>query len=199
MCRNTIIQANETSAKDMTIWWSLIGSAWPTTATRAAKTLTNADAITGATASVNASTTCYWGKTVSISAIADGNYKVNFEQTDGIRAYTSVMFTKGATAQTLTPATVTGFSGITVQWTPTNTALNQTEEDNQYSVYPNPTRSTVYISGFDIEEIELLSLNGKSILISNNQKIDLSGLSSGVYLCKLTTKSGLFFKKIEKI
>jgi len=160
------------------------------------------DATTGATLSSHTTRTATWnGTNVSKTVVADGNYIVKLEMTENESTgkFTSYTFTKGTAPVTLTPANVAGFSGISIKWVPTNTALNNITLAKQYNVYPNPTHSTVYVSGFDIEEIELVSLNGKSIFVTQNQKIDLSGLSKGIYLAKITTKAGTFIKKIEKL
>lgn len=107
-------------------------------------------------------------------------------------------FTKGPVAQTVTPANLSPMTTVSVQWVPTTTTLNEIDFENQYSVYPNPTRSTAYINGYDIKEIEVISLNGKSLFFTKNQKIDLSTYPKGIYLLKLTTDNGTFMKKIEK-
>lgn len=160
------------------------------------------DAITGATLNSHAKRTASWDGTNSAKVLqADGTYIVKLEMTENETTgkFTSYTFTKGTAPVTLTPANVAGFSEISIQWVPTNTALNDITLAKQYNVYPNPTLSTAYISGFDIEEIELVTLNGKSIFVTQNQKIDLSGYPKGIYLAKITTKAGSFMKKIEKL
>ena len=67
----------------------------------------------------------------------------------------------------------------------------------QYVIYPNPTHSTAYISGFDILQIRVFTLDGQRIYDTKNQLLNLNGLAKGVYLIKVTTKNGTFIKKIR--
>jgi hypothetical protein len=160
------------------------------------------DAISGATLSSHAQRIATWnGTNKSGVQQVDGNYTVKLEMTEneGTGKLASYTFAKGPTEVTLTPANVAGFSSITIKWMPTNTALHDLEIANQYSVYPNPTRSSVYVNGYDIKEIELISYNGKSIFFTNKQTLDLTNLPIGIYFAKLTTSKGTFIKKIEKL
>jgi len=75
------------------------------------------NAITGATQSSNATRTCTWnGTDVGGAVVLDGTYKVCMDIADGKTASTTVTFTKGLTAVTLTQANVTGFSNISISW-----------------------------------------------------------------------------------
>ena len=165
-------------------------------------TIDKTDATTGATLSSHATRTVTWnGTNVSKTVVADGDYIVKLEMTENeytgkLATYT---FTKGTTAVTLNPANVSGFSNISIKWVPTNTALNDIQDAKQYSVYPNPTLSTAYVNGYDIQEIELIALNGKSIFVTQNPKLDLNLLPKGIYLAKITAQSGTYMKKIEKL
>lgn len=167
--------------------------------------LSKVNAITGATKSSSGIQTATWNAQDQANSyvVNDGDYTVSIEMTSeayGTNSkYITSTFTKGSTAQTLTPANVAPLSTVSIQWTPTNTALNEIDFNNQYCVYPNPTRSIAYINGFDIKEIEIISLNGKSLFFSNNQRIDLTGYPKGIYLAKLITSSGTYMQKIEKL
>ncbi|MDD3080142.1 MAG: DUF2271 domain-containing protein [Paludibacter sp.] len=187
------------SAQKMSTWWSLIGSSWPSSTTRKTVVKADADAITGATASsLLVNQVVYWGKTVSLSSVPDGDYKVDFEMTTGNRGYTSATFTKGTTAQTITPSNVTGFSNITISWVPNSTAVKNISDNPAYKLYPNPAQSYVYASGYGIEKIELIDLNGKLLLTTKNQHIDVSDLSGGTYFVRMTTPAGMIMKKFQK-
>lgn len=182
------------SAQELTTWWSSIGSAWVNRTL-----LTNVDALTGATSSAYSAVTCYWGKTVSLAAVADGNYTVNFEQADGKHAITTGTFTKGPTAQTVTPTNIVGFTNMRIVWTPVGTAVENVEMEKLYTIYPNPTNSSVFVNGNDIKEVEICTLAGKRVLVSNQQNINLSNLSKGFYLAVIRLKAGTVVKKIEKL
>ena len=80
-----------------------------------AKNTTNA--ITGATQSSHAARSCIWNATdLSGALVANGNYIVCMEISDGSRKYYEYTFTKGATAVTLNPANVSGFTAISIKW-----------------------------------------------------------------------------------
>jgi len=62
-------------------------------------------------------------------------------------------------------------------------------ELQQWTLYPNPTNGTFYVKDLTEEtKFEIVSYNGASVVngtISNNQQIDISGLSEGVYFIKM--------------
>jgi hypothetical protein len=66
------------------------------------------------------------------------------------------------------------------------------------SVYPNPTSGRVYISGKQINHIEVYNVYGQKRMIKNSKVdfIDLNNESSGVYFLKIKTNQGLVSKKI---
>lgn len=69
-------------------------------------------------------------------------------------------------------------------------------------LYPNPTNNNLFLDISNdafIEKLVLYNANGKEIKsfrFSNN--IDLSQVSSGLYLLKMISDKGVFFKKIIK-
>ncbi len=162
------------------------------------------NATTGATKSSSGTYTSTWnGKDINNSAILDdGTYTVCIEMTSeayGTNSkYTTTSFTKGTSSQTLTGTSVSPISNISIVWTPANTAVDEVKAE-MYKVYPNPTRSTIYVSGFDIQSIDILSITGKRLFSSNQLKIDLNSLPKGIYFARLNTDSGSFIKKIEKL
>ncbi len=82
--------------------------------------------------------------------------------------------------------------------------LGTAEFDSQSLVlFPNPTNGIISIASNNAEltQIEVFDSIGKSIIVQNSNfdSIDLSSLSSGIYICKLTNNNGQFeFKKIIK-
>lgn len=192
------------SCLEMTTYWSKIGSSWSTSAS---KLLTTADAVTGATVTSSSPLlpnppVYYWGKLASISSVADGTYTVNFETANysaSNRRYTSATFVKGPNPSTLNLATVTGFTSPTITWTPVNTAINNVEMEKFYSLYPTQAAASIYVSGLDIEGIDICSLNGKILMHANEQSMNVSQLPKGAYLAVVYTKTGTVVKKFQKI
>jgi hypothetical protein len=68
------------------------------------------------------------------------------------------------------------------------------------SVYPNPANDVLNINlnGIEIENITILSLDGKVVISKDvntvNGIIDISSLNAGMYMYKVTSKSGQFAK-----
>jgi hypothetical protein len=192
----------DNSGADLSVWYGLIGS-W---ANRNVKK--NVDGISGATQASHGTRTCYWGKTVNLSTVPDGVYTVKLELTDAAGAaagatghkLVTYTFTKGRanSTGTISGAAQTCFSNTSVTWTPNFTAIDEVKLGNLYSVYPNPTKQDIFVNGSDIEGIEIFTLAGKSILKTNQQKVNLSTLERGSYLAQVTTAKGTFIKKIIK-
>lgn len=159
------------------------------------------DAISGATQTTFGVLNCTWnGTDVTGVNVADGSYSIKMELTDDDLTgnYSSFSFVKGVSPQTLNPADVPSFSKTTIKWVPTNTAIDDLKFGNLYSVYPNPTKSSVFVSGTDIKEIELCTLSGKRIFITSEQSVNLGMLPKGIYLAKVKTSKGTVIKKITK-
>lgn len=73
--------------------------------------------------------------------------------------------------------------------------------DYNFSVFPNPAENfiTIQCESFDNEKIEIYDVLGqliKSITVSNNQKIDISNLSKGIYFIILENKVVFKFIKL---
>lgn len=67
------------------------------------------------------------------------------------------------------------------------------------AVYPNPTNSIVNVSSkYDITKIEVFNLLGKNVLTSNENKVNISSLSKGIYLIKVKSDDLVAMKKIIK-
>lgn len=165
------------------------------------------DAITSATRSGYGVRTATWNGTNTATpreVLPDGTYTIKIEMVDGHASTADPIgtftFVKGPSSQNLTPANVPSFSNISIKWAPTApSALNNCTLSNLYSIYPNPTISFIYVNGFDIQTIEIFTLSGVSIFKTNQQKINLTALSKGVYFAKITAKNGTVLKKIQKL
>jgi Secretion system C-terminal sorting domain len=82
--------------------------------------------------------------------------------------------------------------------------LDVDEVDNQNVVlFPNPTNGIISVTSINTQltQVEVYDSIGKSIMTQNSNldAIDLTSLSSGIYLCKITDSFGQFeIKKIIK-
>ena len=166
------------------------------------------DGTTGATLQDYGTINCSWdGKNKAGVLMPDGTYKVQFELTDngliknqgtGVYRNLTVTFTKGPSSSTQTPANVTSFGKNTITWTPGSTGIEDLKYAILYSVYPNPTKASIFVNGPEIQKIEITDLNGKSVLKSNQQKINLSALINGTYIVNISTVHGTIVKKVIK-
>jgi len=79
-------------------------------------------------------------------------------------------------------------------------------ENIKFEIFPNPAKNKIEImsSVFGVNDcqIELFDLNGRRLLSKNirkgneNMKIDVSGLESGMYFCKISTDKKSMTKKL---
>lgn len=71
------------------------------------------------------------------------------------------------------------------------TKENQANREKELAVYPNPASDKVFIKGEKVSDAEIYSMEGKklNVILDNNQSIDVSHLSKGVYLLKLKIKT----------
>ena len=71
--------------------------------------------------------------------------------------------------------------------------------DSRISVYPNPTANRIYIQGENVLQAELFDLGGRKVKVTNQKQIDLSDLTSGSFILKVTTGNNTkSFKIIKK-
>ena len=132
--------------------------------------------------------------------LADGTYIVKIENArQGVSpVVVTASFTKGPNSQTVTASNKSPITNVSVKWVPASTGLDEIKLGKLYSVYPNPTRSTIFVNGFDIQSITIFTLAGKQLIRSVEPRIDLSGLDKGVYLAQISTSRGTFAKKVVK-
>jgi hypothetical protein len=75
----------------------------------------------------------------------------------------------------------------------------QTKE-NAIKIFPNPTNSTINVSGIIPEQIVIYSLDGKKMqpFATNSNSIDVSSLPTGMYILELLHKGRFIREKIIK-
>ena len=77
-------------------------------------------------------------------------------------------------------------------------SLNDVEEENNISFYPNPTSSEIIFTT-NIEQIEVMDLTGKRLMIFNHEKqINIDALPSGIYYLRLINDKKVTTKKVIK-
>ncbi len=79
-----------------------------------------------------------------------------------------------------------------------STGLNQALFDNM-NVYPNPSSNKVFVnagSNINIKRLSLCNTIGQTLITTNENSIDVSKFSQGLYLIKIETDHGNVVKKI---
>ncbi len=87
-------------------------------------------------------------------------------------------------------------------------AITNSVYQNPFSIYPNPNKGDFNImcnnSSVMLEEIALMNSIGETLLLkqdinANHFFVQTSGLSNGIYLVRLKTKDGFYFRKVSVI
>ena len=70
-------------------------------------------------------------------------------------------------------------------------STNDFNSFSDFSIYPNPANDFISVkSNENIESLEILSLEGRKIKSANASTIDISNLSTGIYLLQVKTEEG---------
>lgn len=160
--------------------------------------------------------------TVSISSsansgnICQGQSAVLTAIDNGATAYS---WSTGATTNliTVSPAVTTTYSvvvtaatsctasAVTTLSVNTCTGIHENSGNEILEVYPNPTDKILHFKVLtkDLGTIEITDMNGKTIYSTANnaseQVIDMSDLSTGIYLIKVTINQNTYYKKLVKL
>jgi Secretion system C-terminal sorting domain/GEVED domain len=83
-------------------------------------------------------------------------------------------------------------------------SVQSPEKQTGLTLYPNPAGNALSInSASTINTVEVLDSNGRSVLTgnyaANEAQLNLTGLSAGVYLVKVSSDQGVITKKIVKL
>jgi len=83
----------------------------------------------------------------------------------------------------------------------TAVGINKPYLKKKINIYPNPTKDILQIEVLDslkIEEIALFDIEGKKVKAFNkkDRTLNVSGVISGIYILKLSTKGGVLTRKV---
>ena len=77
--------------------------------------------------------------------------------------------------------------------------IEEAPEVQNLSVYPNPTNGVVTISEYDVNKVEIYDGVGKKVKEYTSQRVlDLSDLSSGEYILRITLPQGVAVRRVVK-
>jgi len=92
----------------------------------------------------------------------------------------------------------TNASFVTIPMIGFPTGLPSTEQ-SQFKIYPNPTSDFACVEHIeDILHVQIFDISGKMILNETRRCVDVSGLTNGIYLIKVTTHSKSYTSKFVK-
>lgn len=174
---------------------------WQASTNAAGSQYNTVDAVTGATRSNHGTRNSTWDGTDFTGAdMPDGTYHVWMELTDknSTGNFSSFAFAKGPGTESLTPSNEPSFASISIIWEPTISAANDVDVRQDYNVFPNPTPGKFHVLGKDIQQVEVMNIQGESILKNNDLVMDISNQPAGIYLVVLSTKQGKVVKRILK-
>jgi hypothetical protein len=81
---------------------------------------------------------------------------------------------------------------------------DEVEKKSKFTLYPNPAQNEIHIRGNnrDESEIEIIDFLGNVVYLNSTQIsttiIDISHLSSGIYILKSSSKNGTTSQKFVK-
>jgi uncharacterized protein (TIGR02145 family) len=90
-------------------------------------------------------------------------------------------------------------AGHSVRFVRDETSLSTTDFSNSIIMYPNPVKNLLTIDGLVVKDVVIYSILGKVVLKMTNQNtIDVSSLSKGVYFIKVSDGINASTKKFIK-
>jgi len=109
----------------------------------------------------------------------------------------SFSFTKGTATDHQTPANLTNFTGITLDWVPTYVGMEENQNQLSFSISPNPAndKSTISYSLNKTEDvtISMYDISGKLVKVIFDQNQDAGNYNLPFYT---NVKPGVYFVKM---
>ncbi|MBI4648818.1 MAG: T9SS type A sorting domain-containing protein, partial [Bacteroidia bacterium] len=144
-----------------------------------------------------------WAKNIG-SSYGDGGYSIAVDDTGNIYLtgyfQSTADFNPGAGTANLTSV---GYKDIFfAKYGQSAMGINENIIVESINIYPNPANNNIVFEGLQEGKIELINLQGQVIrnieITETKTSIDLSKLSSGIYLIKLSTGKSIITKKFVK-
>jgi hypothetical protein len=78
-------------------------------------------------------------------------------------------------------------------------SVNEINKNNAVKIYPNPSTENIYVNYEGIfSTINIINLQGKTMLQRTNKYIDISSLENGIYIAQIITENGVLNSKFVK-
>ena len=115
-------------------------------------------------------------RTVTIPSSVTGNIRIAFRHFNSENGYVII----------LDDIQITGTVGI-----------NEVNSSNAV-IYPNPATGEVTVKGEGIVNVQIFDVNGRNVISSTRAgQIDISSLSSGIYMVRIVTTNGVTTQKLN--
>ena len=134
------------------------------------------------------------------SVIGGGTYEEGSQATFGAIPTDGHQFVSWNDGNTDNPRTiiVTG-DAIYIASFAEDVSIDTTSKLDTLTFYPNPTNGVVTISEYDVNKVEIYDGVGKKVREYTSQRIlDLSDLSSGEYILRITLPQGVAVRRVVK-
>jgi hypothetical protein len=136
--------------------------------------------------------------------IVDGTLTYNFVSCSGVNLKYAIQ--SGQTAPSTFAMTVNFGSGVLCGYDSSGNPLVLSSRNDfskvKASISPNPTKGEfrIALDQFNtLEQVDIFSVSGRMVYNGfNKADVDISNLSSGLYILKAKTKNGQFTRKIIK-
>ncbi|MBO4307742.1 MAG: choice-of-anchor J domain-containing protein [Bacteroidales bacterium] len=66
------------------------------------------------------------------------------------------------------------------------------------NLYPNPTNGIVNIETEGLQKVEVLDMTGRVVMTTSENNVNMSNLSNGIYMVRVTTMNGITTQKVVK-
>ncbi len=70
--------------------------------------------------------------------------------------------------------------------------------EEQVSLYPNPVKDRLFVKTENLQLVEVYNAVGQLVMITNEEIVDLTALTDGMYLVRIVCESGMVTKRIVK-
>ena len=79
------------------------------------------------------------------------------------------------------------------------TAIGANTDLENIAVYPNPTTGQLHIDAVDVQKVECYNQMGQLVSVYENvNELNISGLTNGVYMLRITVPQGVTMRKVVK-
>lgn len=77
--------------------------------------------------------------------------------------------------------------------------IEDAENASSVAVYPNPVLNMLNIAGDNIQKVEVIDINGRTVLSNDRAgQLDMSNLAEGVYMVRVISADGIHTQKVVK-